>query len=114
MARLDRRMATLEGALMEAQQAAATVQELGEAKGPLEAMVPLGGGVHVRARIDPQTPVLLPVGAGYSTEAAAAQVADALRARVDALAAQLRDTGEEANRVANAAAALNEQLQALQ
>jgi prefoldin alpha subunit len=110
MARMDRRMASIEQALVEAQQAAATVQALADLSGSVEALVPIGGGVHVKARLDAGSPVLLPVGAEYATEAAPAQVAEALRSRVEALTAQLRQANEEAEHVANAAAALNERL----
>ncbi|MCA1819359.1 MAG: prefoldin subunit alpha [Halobacteriales archaeon] len=110
MARMDRRMAAIEQALMEAQQAAATVQALSEAKGDVEALVPIGGGVHVKARLDAGAQVLLPVGAGYATEAGAAQVAEALRQRVESLSQQFRQANEEAERVAQAAAALNEEM----
>ena len=110
MARMDRRMAALEQALMEAQQAASTVQALADASGQIEALVPLGGGVHIKARLDASSPVILPIGAEYATEAAPAQVAEALRQRVEALSQQFRQASEEAERVAQAAAALNEEL----
>lgn len=110
MERMDRRMAALEGSLVEAQAAAATVQALAESKGAVEALVPLGGGVHVRARLDAEAHVLLPVGAGYLTESSPAQVAEALRARVEALTKQFRQASEEAERVAQAAQAVNAEL----
>jgi prefoldin alpha subunit len=110
MERLERRLAALEQALMEAQQAAATLQELAGGARDVEALVPLGGGVHVKARIDAGAPVLLPLGAGYSTEATAQQVAEALRSRVESLTQQYRRANEEAERVAQAAAAINERL----
>lgn len=114
MARMDRRLAALERALVDAQQAAATVQALADEKGEVEAMVPLGGGVLVRARIDAGAPVLLPIGADYATESAPAQVADALRARVEALTRQFSEASAEAERIAQAAAAVNEALGATQ
>lgn len=110
MDRMDRRMSAIEQALMEAQQAAATVRALGEAKGEVEALVPLGGGVHAKARLDAASPILMPIGAGYATEATPEAVAEALRQRVESLAQQLRQAHEEAERVAQAASALNEHL----
>lgn len=114
MERMDRRMAALESALMEAQEAASTVQALTEANGDVEALVPLGGGVHVRARLDAGAPVLLPIGAGYLTESGPAQVAEALRARVEALTDQFRQASQEAERVAQAAQAVNAELGGMQ
>jgi len=113
MERMERRMAALEQALVEAQQAAATVQALSEGKGEVEALVPLGGGVHAKARLDASAMVLLPVGAGYLTETSAAQVAEALRSRVEALTKQFRQANEEADRVAQAAQAVNAELGSL-
>lgn len=113
MERMERRLAALEQAVMEAQQAAATVQELAQSKGTIEALVPLGGGVHVQARLEAGAPVLLPIGAGYFTESSAAQVGEALRQRVEALTQQFRQANEEAGRVAQAAQAVNAELGAL-
>jgi prefoldin alpha subunit len=112
MARMDRRLTAIEGALMEAQRAAATVESMAEQSAEVEALVPIGGGVHVRARLDPKSPVVLPLGAGYATEAPASEVAKALHERVESLAEQFRKASEEAERVTEAAAALNQQIAA--
>lgn len=110
MERMDRRMAALEQALVEAQQAAATVQALADQKGAIEALVPIGGGVHVKARIDASAAIILPLGAGYATESSASQVAEALRSRVEAITQQFRQANDEAERIAQAAQAVDEQL----
>jgi len=109
----DRRLAQLEGALVEAQQAASTVAALAEASGTQDALMPLGSGVHVHAKVDPKAPVLLPVGAGYFTEGPAADVQAALKARVDAITRSFQETSADAERLAQAAAAINERIESL-
>ena len=110
---LDRRLAGIEEALVEAQQAATTVKALGDAQGEQDTLLPLGSGVHVRARVDASAPILLPVGAGYFTEGPAAEVATALQQRVEALTRAFQDASAEAERLAQTAAAINDRLSSL-
>lgn len=110
---VDRRLAQLEQALVEAQQAASTVQALAEATATQEALLPLGSGVHVRATVDPQAPVLLPIGAGYYTEGPANGVTGALQERVASITQAFQQASAEAERLAQTAAAINEHLNSL-
>lgn len=109
----DRRLAQLEQALVEAQQAAGTVGALAEAGGTQETLMPLGSGVHVHAKVDPKAPVLLPVGAGYYTEGPAADVAEALKARVEAITRSFQEASADVERMAQAAAAINDRLSSM-
>ncbi|MEK6985217.1 MAG: prefoldin subunit alpha [Candidatus Thermoplasmatota archaeon] len=113
LARVDRQLAALEQALMESQQALGTVRHLASAAGRQEMLLPIGGGVHVRATVDAGHPVLLPIGASYSTDGAPADVAAALEARLASIQQQFSAASEEASRLSQTAAALNEQLGSL-
>ena len=108
--RVDRRLATIEEALVEAQQAASTVQALADAQGSVDTLVPLGSGVHVAAKVNGGTGVLMPLGAGYFTEDTPQNVAKALAERVKALGEQFQRASADAEQLAQAAAAINERL----
>jgi prefoldin alpha subunit len=82
LSRAEGRLAALEQAMVEAQQALGTVRHLAEAQGAQSVLVPIGGGLHVRANLDAAQDVLLPIGAGYSTPGKPAEVAKALEERV--------------------------------
>jgi prefoldin alpha subunit len=110
---VDRRLAQLEQALVEAQQAASAVQALAESQGAQEALLPLGSGVHVHAKVDPTAPVLLPIGAGYFTEGPAKEIVAALGARVEAITKSFQETSADAERLAQAAATINSRLESL-
>jgi prefoldin alpha subunit len=112
--RLDRRMEALEEALVGSQSAVTAVRFLAESSGSQEVLFGLGAGVQAKARLDAATPLLVPIGAGYATEAPAAQVVQVLEKRLAAVQEQFRRTSEEAQRVANAAQALNQELSALE
>lgn len=64
---VERQIGLLEQRLMELHQARTTLEAL-EGDEPLETLVPVGGGVQVRATIDPTKAILVPLGASYSTE----------------------------------------------
>ena len=110
--RVDRRLQAIEQALVEAQQAASTVQALADAEAgkPLETMLPLGAGIHVAATVDGGAPVLMPLGAGYYTESKPEAVAAALAERVKALGEQFQRASADAEEMARAAAAINDRL----
>lgn len=114
LSRAERRLATLEQAMVEAQQALGTVRHLAESSGSqqvlLNVLVPLGGGLHVRATVDAAEEVLLPIGAGYSTPGKPAEVAKALEERVSSIGRAYDEAAQRADELANAAGALNEQL----
>ena len=113
LARAERRLAALQDALIEAQQAIATLDAVAATPGSIEALVPIGAGVHVRAAVDPHALVLRPLGAGYATESSAAEAQRSLAARSEAVQRSFQEASEEADRLANTAAALNERLSAL-
>jgi prefoldin alpha subunit len=109
--KVDRRLQAIEEALVEAQQAASTVAAFAEAGGkPLDTLVPLGSGVHVAAKVEPDAAVLMPLGAGYFTEGKPADVAAALGERVTGLTQQFQQASSDAERLAQVAAAINERL----
>ncbi|MEA3142977.1 MAG: hypothetical protein QOG31_301 [Thermoplasmata archaeon] len=108
--RAERRLATLEQAMVEAQQALGTVRHLAESKELQNVLLPIGGGLHVRATVDAGQDVLMPIGAGYSTQGKAAEVAQALEERVASIGKAYEEAAQRADELANAAAALNEQL----
>ncbi|HEX2066331.1 MAG TPA: prefoldin subunit alpha [Candidatus Thermoplasmatota archaeon] len=108
--RAERRLAALEQAMVEAQQALGTVRHLAESGGVQQALLPIGGGLHVRAIVDATQDVLLPIGAGYSTPGKPVEVAKALEERVASLGRAYEEAAGRADELANAAAALNEQL----
>lgn len=112
--RVDRRLAALEEALVEAQQAAGAVRHLADHVTEQEVLWPLGAGVHLRAKVDGAAPVLMPLGAGYFTEDAAASVAEALQQRAQSLTAQFQQASEDAQRLAQVAGAINDRLVELQ
>jgi len=109
--RMERRMAAIEEAMMEAQRALATVRGLSEAgPGEQELFVPIGAGVHVAARAPGNATILLPLGAGYLTQGKPEQVIAALEDRVKGINRSFDEASEQAEQLANAAAALDEQL----
>ncbi len=111
--RSERRLASLEQALMETQQAHAACTALAEAGKPTDTFIALGGGVHAHARIDGKAPVLMPIGAGYFTESPAANVAAALEERSKSLAQSFQQASAEAERLAQVAATINDRLSSL-
>jgi len=112
--KVDRRLAALEEAMLEAQQAAAAVKHLGEAKAKQDILLPIGAGVHVSAHVDAAPALLMPLGAGYFTQGMPGNVADALDARAQSIARQFQDATQDAERLAQVAAAINERLLQLQ
>ncbi len=107
--RMERRMAAIEEAMMEAQRAIATVRGLAETAGE-ELLVPVGAGVHIKARTNRGAAVLLPLGAGYLTEGKPDEVVAALEERVKGINASFDQASEQAEQLANAAAAIDEKL----
>ena len=110
MQRVERRLGALEEAMAETQQAAAAVRHLAEAQGAQEILLPLGAGVHVAARIAAGAPILMPLGAGYFTEDTPAPVTAALEQRGQSIAQQFQAASQDAERLAQVAAAINDRL----
>src|SRR5688500_6364378 len=114
LARVESRLAALQDAMVETQQARSTVEHLANATAASDVFVPVGAGVHVRAAIRQDVAVLMPLGAGYATEAPPRDVATALDERQNAISAQFKAASEEADRLSAAAAALSDRLAAFQ
>lgn len=114
--RMERRMAAIEEAMLDAQRAAATVrglQEAGQQPGrpaTHDVFLPVGSGVHVEARVDVNAKVLLPIGAGYLTEGTPEDVLAALEKRIEAINRSFEQAAAEAEQLASAAAAMDERL----
>ena len=114
--KMDRRMAAIEEAMLEAQRALATVRGLAEAaaqpgrSAKQEAFVPVGAGVHVAAHIDANATVLLPIGAGYLTPGKAGDVVAALEKRIEGINKSFEQASHQAEQLAHAAAAVDERL----
>jgi prefoldin alpha subunit len=108
--RAERRLASLEQAMVEAQQALGTVRHLADSTGTQAVLLPIGGGLHVRATVEAEHDVLMPIGAGYATPGKPAEVAKALEERVASINRAYEEAAQRADELANAAAALNEQL----
>jgi prefoldin alpha subunit len=110
LTRSERRLASLEQAMMEAQQALGTVRHLADSTGTQTVLLPIGGGLHVHAKLEAAQDVLMPIGAGYSTTGKPAEVAKALEERIAAISKAYDEAAARADELANAAAALNDQL----
>jgi prefoldin alpha subunit len=104
------RLAQLESALMETQQASVAAKAIAEATAEQQVLVPLGAGLHAPVRMAPGQPMLVPIGAGYYTERPAAEAAAALEQRVKSLTASFNNLASQAERLAQVSAAMNEQL----
>ena len=112
LARLDQHLATLQDALVETSQAVSTMEALA-AGGEVEALVPVGAGVHVKATLRAGDGAILPVGAGYSTESKPDDVLAALRERSAQIQARFQETSARAQQMADAAAGLGDRLNSL-
>lgn len=109
LSRMERRMAAIEEAMVEAQRAIATVRGLADASAT-DLLVPVGAGVHIKAQAIPGAAVLLPIGAGLLTEGKPDDVVAALEQRVKGINQSFDEASEEAEQLANAAAAIDERL----
>jgi len=112
--RVQDQLADLQDALAQTQQAASTVRSLADAKGVQDTFIPIGAGVHLRARIDPSEPALVPLGAGYASEDSLSGVAELLDKRVAQLSGSFQQLSQEAERLARTAGAINDRLLSLQ
>lgn len=112
LARLDQRLGALEEGVVEARRAESTLRGLLEREGEQEVLVPIGGGVYLRARVDPSAPLIRPVGAGYATEGGLADAAARMQERAADAQKQYDAARQEAQRVAQAAQETADRLQA--
>jgi prefoldin alpha subunit len=106
----ERRMEAIEQMVREAQQAAGTLRSLAQATGEQEVLLPLGAGVHIKAKVNPKDLAIVPVGSGYATEGDLDTAAKALEARVEEAAQAFQTTLQDMERLTQTAAALNERL----
>ena len=110
--RMDRRLQTLQQALIETQQAAAALRELGERKGVQETLVPVGAGVVLRGTVNPSENVIVPIGAGYGIEKSFADAAQALDQRAADVTKSFEKASSDADRLAQIASSMQADLQA--
>lgn len=111
---IDGRLGLLEQQLAELDQANTTLSGLAQVEAS-ESLVPIGGGVRLRATVDPAAPVMLDVGAGYTHEtdlaSAQAAVADRLTRVRQAYQAAEQEAEELAMRFQQQQAALAQSAQ---
>ncbi|MHB8633407.1 MAG: prefoldin subunit alpha [Thermoplasmatota archaeon] len=111
LSRAQEQLDAIQGALVEANQAAATLKSLGEAaKG--EILVPIGAGVHLHATLTDASPVF-PVGAGYAIEASPEAALATLQRRIQDITESFNRTAERAEELAGAGAQIDSLLSRL-
>ena len=93
---VDQRLASMEATLAQWNQAVSTLSGL---EGEKEGLVPIGGGVRLRAKLL-DAPVLLDVGAGYAKEFSVAEAKEQLLNQVADLQAQFRAATQDAELLA--------------
>lgn len=108
---VDARLGRLEEMLMEQRRAAETLEALG---GEQEALVPIGAGLHVRARVVGDAPIVTPLGAGYATDLDLDGAQVALQKRVAETQGALETAGQQADRLAQTLQSLGMRLQSMQ
>lgn len=108
---IDGHLARLEEMLQEQQRAASTLTSLDDDQ---EALVPVGAGLHVRARIIGDAPVVTPVGAGYATDLDLDGARAALERRIEETRQAMSEANAKADEVARTLQALGQRLQSMQ
>lgn len=108
---IDQRLQRLEEVLMEQRRASDTLDALG---GDQEALVPIGAGLHVRARVVGDAPVVSPVGAGYATDHSAADARADLQKRMEETQAAMETASQQADQLARSLQSLGMKLQSMQ
>lgn len=108
---VDARLVRLEEMLLEQRRAAETLEALG---GEQEALVPIGAGLHVRARVVGDAPVVTPVGAGYAVDHDLPDARAALQRRLAETQGALETAGQQADRLAQTLQSLGMRLQSMQ
>ena len=109
LARTQARMEAIEAAMVEANQAAATLRALADTS-ESDVLVPVGAGVHVHARLLKASPVV-PVGAGYAIEASPQAALATLERRIQDITETFNQVAERAEQLGNAGAQLTAMLQ---
>lgn len=96
---VDQRLQQLEQSMMELQQAEHTLEALQAESGVSDVLVPVGGGVHLRARVDPSQEAIVPIGGGYAAEDSLEKAAAALDQRMQETRQQLEQANKDAQRL---------------
>ena len=109
----ERQMAALEANVMEIQTALGTIAAMEQGQTDGEVLLPLGGGIHVRATITADAPVLRAIGSDTAVDGTLAEAKASLEARktevgeaFSATAAQMQKLSAEASRLQGALQAL--------
>lgn len=108
---IDARLVRLEELLLEQRRAAET---LGSLEGDQEALVPIGAGLHVRARIAGGEPVVTPLGAGYAADKTVLEAQEVLKGRMAETQAAMESASQQAEGLARNLQALGTRLQSMQ
>ncbi len=109
---VDAQLGRIEEQAIDLRRAIATLEALEENAGDQETLVPIGGGVHVRARVSSDRAVVNPIGRGYAADVDLATAKAALEARSKEAEGLLQQKSQEAQRLATTAQRIAQQLQA--
>lgn len=102
LARTQARLDSIEAAMVEANQAAATLRALADESSTGDLLVPVGAGVHVHARLVKGQPPVVPVGAGYAIEASPQAALATLERRIQDITETFNQAAERAEQLAQA------------
>lgn len=106
--RVDAQLAHLEDNAMDLRRAMSTLEALG---GKQEALIPIGGGVHVRAHVEGDQPIVSPIGRGYAADRDKEGARQDLQKRLEEAEQAIQAHAQEAERLAAAARQIASQLQ---
>ncbi len=107
---VDAQLARIEQQVMDLRQAQATLDGISEA-GEQPALIPIGGGLHIRATLAPDAPVVTPVGRGYAADMDVEAATQGLKERIEEAEKLMRQKTQEAESLAAQARTLAQQLQ---
>jgi prefoldin alpha subunit len=112
LARTQARLESIESAMIEANQAAATLRALADAAkdapaGGMEVLVPVGAGVHLHARLVKDARPVVPVGAGYAIEASPEAALATVERRIQDITETFNQVAGRAEQLGQAGAQLN-------
>ena len=105
----DRQLASLEQELAELRRAQATLEGL---DGKQDVLMPIGGGVFLRAQVDAGAPVLSPLGSAYSADGPLEDAVARVRARAEHVQASFKTWSQRADELGREFQAVAGRLQA--
>lgn len=108
---VDAQLARIEEASIDLRRAMSTLDAISDADGEQETLVPIGGGLHIRARVDASQAIVTPIGRGYAADMDVAAAREALAERAASTDKLLQERSQEAERLAAEARRLANQLQ---